>query len=130
LLCEARRGTGAEVAAAPHDTVQQSLWPCICSCEPSVCAPVRVLLCCVLAVCVPHRYIDQLRHLTTFDVDWAGVAVPTKAWCGVVEGLPVYLLEPQEPAAFFWRGQFYGQVCVRGVGAERDSMHGPSRVDG
>jgi hypothetical protein len=32
------------------------------------------------------------------------------AWCGVVEGLPVYLLEAEKPSAFFWRGQFYGEV--------------------
>lgn len=66
------------------------------------------------------RAVDQLRHLTDFDVEWGGSTVHTRAWCGVVEGLPVYMLEPQQPAAFFWRGSFYGQVrwglipcCVR-----------------
>jgi hypothetical protein len=29
------------------------------------------------------------------------------AWYGMVEGLPVYLLEAEKPSAFFWRGQFY-----------------------
>jgi hypothetical protein len=54
--------------------------------------------------------VDQLRHLNTFDVEWDGQAISTKAWCGVVEGLPVYMLEPQEPSPFFWRGRFYGEV--------------------
>lgn len=56
------------------------------------------------------RCVDQLRQLTTFDVTWNGQSVPTSAWCGVVEGLPVYMLEPQQQAAFFWRGRFYGEV--------------------
>jgi hypothetical protein len=60
--------------------------------------------------------VDQLRHLTTFDVKWDGKAISTKAWCGVVEGLPVYMLEPQEPLAFFWRGRFYGEVGGRSEG--------------
>jgi hypothetical protein len=60
--------------------------------------------------CANYGPIDQLRHLTDFEVAWNGKSIPTKAWCGVVEGLPVYMLEPQQPAAFFWRGAFYGQV--------------------
>lgn len=63
----------------------------------------------IAAAAVWCRSIDQLRHLATFDVTWDGSPVSTKAWCGVVEGLPVYLLEPQEPP-FFWRGRFYGEV--------------------
>lgn len=63
--------------------------------------------------CANYGPIDQLRHLTDFEVSWNGKTVPTKAWCGVVEGLPVYMLEPQQPAAFFWRGAFYGQVRHR-----------------
>jgi hypothetical protein len=31
---------------------------------------------------------------------------------GMVEGLPVYLLEAEKPSAFFWRGQFYGEVRI------------------
>lgn len=58
----------------------------------------------------PHgRSIQGLRELTTFDVAWDGSPVPTRAWCGVVEGLPVYFLEPLQPAAFFWRGRMYGE---------------------
>ncbi|KAF8066248.1 SS4 [Scenedesmus sp. PABB004] len=53
--------------------------------------------------------IDQLRRLTTFNVAWAGGVVAAHAWCGVVEGLPVYLIEADHPAAFFWRGRFYGE---------------------
>lgn len=63
--------------------------------------------------CANYGPIDQLRHLTDFEVAWNGKTVLTKAWCGVVEGLPVYMLEPQQPAAFFWRGAFYGQVGHR-----------------
>jgi hypothetical protein len=54
--------------------------------------------------------IDRLRHLTSFPVQWDGKSITTHAWCGVVEGLPVYLLEAEQPVAFFWRGQFYGEV--------------------
>eukprot|EP00775_Hariotina_reticulata_P010075 gene10075-10230_t len=60
--------------------------------------------------CSNYRAIDQLRHLTSFSVAWAGSLVKTHAWCGVVEGLPVYLIEPEQPAAFFWRGRFYGEA--------------------
>lgn len=63
-----------------------------------------------MACAVLRRSIEQLRHLTDFGVLWDGQVIPTKAWCGVVEGLPVYMLEPQQPAAFFWRGRFYGEV--------------------
>lgn len=28
-------------------------------------------------------------------------------------GLPVYMLEPQQQAAFFCRGRFYGEVCAK-----------------
>lgn len=33
--------------------------------------------------------------------------MPTAVWSCVVDGLPVYLLEPMGGA--FWRGSFYGQ---------------------
>lgn len=59
-----------------------------------------------------YRCIEGLRHLASFSVAWDGGAVQTHAWGGVVEGLPVYLIEPEHPAAFFWRGAFYGQVRV------------------
>jgi len=58
------------------------------------------------------RAIEELRHLTSFSVAWAGRQVKTHVWCGVVEGLPVYLIEPEQPAAFFWRGRFYGEVWL------------------
>jgi hypothetical protein len=61
----------------------------------------------MLAAC---SAIDRLRHLTSFPVQWDGKTITTHAWCGVVEGLPVYLLEAEKPSAFFWRGQFYGEV--------------------
>ncbi|WIA14024.1 hypothetical protein OEZ85_002584 [Tetradesmus obliquus] len=65
--------------------------------------------------CANYSAIDRLRRLTSFPVLWDGEEITTHAWCGVVEGLPVYLLEAEQPAAFFWRGQFYGEAddCER-----------------
>ena len=51
---------------------------------------------------------------------WDGGVVRTCIWCGVVEGLPVYMVEPLPPHAFFWRGAFYGQV-----GDSLIYLHGP-----
>ena len=41
---------------------------------------------------------------------WGSETVRTLVWSGVVEGLPVYFLEPISKHKFFWRGCFYGQV--------------------
>jgi glycogen synthase len=72
--------------------------------------------------CANYGPIEQLRHLNDFDVAWNGQLIRTKAWCGVVEGLPVYMLEPQQPSAFFWRGRFYGEVRVKRFQRNRQSM--------
>lgn len=66
------------------------------------------------ACCCCCSAISDLRHLTTFPVPWAGSSVTAHAWCGVVEGLPVYLIEAERPHAFFWRGRFYGEVTQWG----------------
>jgi hypothetical protein len=71
------------------------------------------ILCLLLVYVLAHcSAIDRLRHLTSFPVIWDGKSITTHAWCGVVEGLPVYLLEAEKPSAFFWRGQFYGEVRI------------------
>lgn len=72
--------------------------------------------------CANYGPIEQLRHLNDFDVAWNGQLIRTKAWCGVVEGLPVYMLEPQQPAAFFWRETFYGEVRGKGYQHCRDAV--------
>eukprot|EP00271_Cylindrocystis_brebissonii_P008931 TRINITY_DN2346_c1_g1_i1.p1 TRINITY_DN2346_c1_g1~~TRINITY_DN2346_c1_g1_i1.p1 ORF type:complete len:1210 (+),score=398.35 TRINITY_DN2346_c1_g1_i1:1220-4849(+) len=33
----------------------------------------------------------------------------SKVWRGIVEGLPVYFIEPLHPSRFFWRNCFYGE---------------------
>ncbi|KAI8473263.1 MAG: hypothetical protein J3K34DRAFT_519107 [Monoraphidium minutum] len=50
--------------------------------------------------------VTDLRLLRVIDVRYDGRAVPTRVWSAVVEGLPVYLLEPEN--GFFWRKTFYG----------------------
>ena len=47
--------------------------------------------------------------------------VETVVWSGVVEGLPVYFIEPRSAHKYFWRGCFYGE-CVAGRGG------GPNQV--
>lgn len=38
-----------------------------------------------------------------------GQLFKNKIWVGVVEGLPVFFIEPQHPSIFFHRGSFYGE---------------------
>lgn len=49
---------------------------------------------------------SDLRMLRVMDVEFAGRTVRTRVWSAVAEGLPVYLLEPEN--GFFWRKTFYG----------------------
>ncbi|KAG0622794.1 hypothetical protein M758_3G123800 [Ceratodon purpureus] len=60
--------------------------------------------------CMDYSRIVNLKELdlelhSTFD----GQIHKNKVWCGIVEGLPVYFIEPLHPAKFFWRGQFYSE---------------------
>jgi glycogen synthase len=50
--------------------------------------------------------VDELRCLRTIMVPFDNARVATRVWGGIVEGLPVTLIEPDN--GFFWRGQFYG----------------------
>lgn len=54
------------------------------------------------------RAVQQLRQVCTYDTPWAGAHVRTVVWSGVVDGLPVYFVEPSN--GFFWRGRFYGEA--------------------
>ncbi|KIZ05811.1 hypothetical protein MNEG_2146 [Monoraphidium neglectum] len=53
-----------------------------------------------------YAALTDLRVLRVINVEYGGASVPTRVWSGVSEGLPVYLLEPEN--GFFWRKQFYG----------------------
>ncbi|GJP68970.1 hypothetical protein CLOP_g25604 [Closterium sp. NIES-67] len=59
--------------------------------------------------CMDYSRIQDLKHLPVeFSCYFDGQQHPCKIWRGMVEGLPVYFLEPQHPARLFWRGTFYG----------------------
>lgn len=60
--------------------------------------------------CMDYSRISNLKELdlelhSSFD----GQTHKNKVWSGIVEGLPVYFIEPLHPAKFFWRGQFYSE---------------------
>ncbi|KAH0467281.1 hypothetical protein IEQ34_004519 [Dendrobium chrysotoxum] len=56
---------------------------------------------------------DQITELKALDVAvesfFDGQLFKNKIWVGIVEGLPVYFIEPHHPSKFFWRGEFYGE---------------------
>ncbi|KAG6554493.1 hypothetical protein Mapa_003871 [Marchantia paleacea] len=56
---------------------------------------------------------SRIKNLKVLDVElysyFDGQTHKNKIWLGIVEGLPVYFIEPHHPAKFFWRGQFYGE---------------------
>ncbi|GJN15043.1 hypothetical protein PR202_gb01929 [Eleusine coracana subsp. coracana] len=60
--------------------------------------------------CMQH---GQIHNLKVLDVKvqsyFEGHLFGNKIWTGTVEGLPVYFIEPQHPAKFFWRAQYYGE---------------------
>ncbi|CAI5500877.1 unnamed protein product, partial [Closterium sp. Naga37s-1] len=59
--------------------------------------------------CMDYSRIHDLKHVSVeFSCYFDGQQHPCKIWRGIVEGLPVYFLEPQHPARLFWRGAFYG----------------------
>ena len=63
--------------------------------------------------CIKYTDVVELDQVTEISVPWGSETVRTIVWSGVVEGLPVYFLEPHSKHKFFWRGAFYGQVGVR-----------------
>ncbi|KAK8958221.1 hypothetical protein KSP40_PGU002774 [Platanthera guangdongensis] len=56
---------------------------------------------------------DQISGLKALDVAiesfFDGQLFKNKIWVGIVEGLPVFFIEPQHPSMFFHRGSFYGE---------------------
>lgn len=48
-----------------------------------------------------YAAVAGLRRLRTIDVTYDGRAVRTAVWAGVVEGLPVTFIEPEN--GLFWR---------------------------
>eukprot|EP01018_Ginkgo_biloba_P034494 Gb_31278 [translate_table: standard] len=56
---------------------------------------------------------SQIKNMKVLDMQinsyFDGRLFKNKIWMGVVDGLPVYFIEPHHPARFFWRGQFYGE---------------------
>ncbi|KAK8948413.1 hypothetical protein KSP39_PZI005292 [Platanthera zijinensis] len=56
---------------------------------------------------------DQISGLKALDVAiesfFDGQLFKNNIWVGIVEGLPVFFIEPQHPSMFFHRGSFYGE---------------------
>ncbi|KAL8493401.1 hypothetical protein ACS0TY_024568 [Phlomoides rotata] len=60
--------------------------------------------------CMQYECIKDLKALDMpIESYFDGRLFKNKIWVGTVEGLPVYFIEPQHPAKFFWRNQFYGE---------------------
>lgn len=60
--------------------------------------------------CMDYDRIRDLRALdAVVESYFDGRLFKNKIWIGIVEGLPVYFIEPHHPDKFFWRGQFYGE---------------------
>ncbi|KAL6851648.1 hypothetical protein ACP4OV_020212 [Aristida adscensionis] len=61
--------------------------------------------------CMQHNQINNLKVLDVVVQSYfEGNIFGNKIWTGTVEGLPVYFIEPQHPAKFFWRAQYYGEL--------------------
>ncbi|KAL8460875.1 hypothetical protein ACS0TY_032391 [Phlomoides rotata] len=60
--------------------------------------------------CMQYECVKDLKALDMpIESYFDGRLFKNKIWVGTVEGLPVYFIEPQHPAKFFWRNQFYGE---------------------
>eukprot|EP00897_Mesotaenium_endlicherianum_P001937 jgi/Mesen1/1771/ME000014S01181 len=61
--------------------------------------------------CMDYSRIKGLKVMD-FDLEsyFDGQLHKSKIWRGIVEGLPVYFVEPLHPGRFFWRGAFYGEA--------------------
>ncbi|CAI5536871.1 unnamed protein product [Closterium sp. Naga37s-1] len=59
--------------------------------------------------CMDYSRINDLKPLDLkFSSFFDNEMHACKIWRGMVEGLPVYFIEPLHPARMFWRGTFYG----------------------
>ncbi|CAN4082076.1 unnamed protein product [Withania somnifera] len=60
--------------------------------------------------CMQYESIKDMKVLdVVVESYFDGRLYKNKIWTGIVEGLPVYFIEPQHPGKFFWRGQLYGE---------------------
>ncbi|CAN0921689.1 Probable starch synthase 4, chloroplastic/amyloplastic [Linum grandiflorum] len=60
--------------------------------------------------CMQYDRVYDLKALDkVVESYYDGKLYRNKIWVGIVEGLPVYFIEPLHPGKFFWRGQFYGE---------------------
>ncbi|XP_057464699.1 probable starch synthase 4, chloroplastic/amyloplastic [Actinidia eriantha] len=60
--------------------------------------------------CMQYERIRDLRALdVVVESYFDGRLFKNKVWVGIVEGLPVYFIEPHHPGNFFWRGEVYGE---------------------
>ncbi|KAL5731895.1 putative starch synthase 4 [Ranunculus cassubicifolius] len=60
--------------------------------------------------CMQYDRVSNFRALDVVVQSYFdGRLHNNKIWVGIVEGLPVYFIEPQHPANYFSRGQFYGE---------------------
>ncbi|KAL3643611.1 putative starch synthase 4, chloroplastic/amyloplastic [Castilleja foliolosa] len=60
--------------------------------------------------CMNYDLIHDLKALEIpVESYFDGQLYKNKIWVGIVEGLPVYFIEPHHPSSLFWRGQHYGE---------------------
>jgi glycogen synthase len=49
-----------------------------------------------------YKQLSVVYHSIKFNLHWPNKKI-------AYAGLPVYFIEPQHPAKFFWRAQYYGE---------------------
>ncbi|KAH7437269.1 hypothetical protein KP509_05G063100 [Ceratopteris richardii] len=60
--------------------------------------------------CMDYSKISKLTAVEAdLDSFFDGCIFKNKVWTGIVEGLPVYFIEPHHPSRLFWRGKIYGE---------------------
>ncbi|KAI4372045.1 hypothetical protein MLD38_010330 [Melastoma candidum] len=60
--------------------------------------------------CMQYDRIHDLKAMdAVVESYFDGRLYRNKIWAGIVDGLPVYFIEPLHPDKFFWRGKFYGE---------------------
>ncbi|XP_064936591.1 probable starch synthase 4, chloroplastic/amyloplastic isoform X4 [Musa acuminata AAA Group] len=60
--------------------------------------------------CMQYDLITDMKALdVVVESYFDGQLFRNKIWVGIIEGLPVYFIEPHHPAKFFWRGKYYGE---------------------
>ncbi|GAQ78501.1 starch synthase [Klebsormidium nitens] len=61
--------------------------------------------------CMDYSRVQDLKVIQ-MDLEsyFDGQMHRNRLWRGIVEGLPVYFIEPHHPGRFFWRNAFYGEA--------------------